>query len=275
MTSERDEAGPAPGSPAGGRAATAPEPGEYDRHDRYDPPYDDEPGEAGDDAGRGGRRWWRTVLLALLTAGVVGSATWVVFFSPVLGVREIEVVGNLTVPSEQITRSAGVADGHPLATVDLAAVRGRVLAIRRIESAEVRREWPGTLRIDVVEREPVAVLQVAGKAALIDRYAVVTEVRTVAPPRLPILHVNNPATGDPATRAALAVIVSLPEALSAKVAEVRATTAEDVTLTLGDGRTVIWGGADRPREKASILTTLLRRPAKAYNVSSPEVVTVR
>ncbi|MCG5212426.1 FtsQ-type POTRA domain-containing protein [Streptosporangium soli] len=221
------------------------------------------------------RRPLRMVLVAVLTAGVVGTATWVVFFSPVLGVREIEVVGNLTVPSAQVERAAGVPDRHPLATVDLAAVKGRVLGIRQIETADVGRGWPGTLRIEIVEREPIAAVVVAGRAALMDRHGVVTEVRPVAPPRLPLLRVARPGERDPATLAALAVIAALPEDLARRVAEVHAASAESVSLRLGDGRTVVWGGVDRGQEKATILATLLDRTADTYDVSSPEVVTVK
>ncbi|MDF5756865.1 FtsQ-type POTRA domain-containing protein [Spongiactinospora sp. TRM90649] len=232
------------------------------------------PGE-GDDAGARGR-WtgWRAVLVIGLFAAVVGAATWTVFFSSVLGVREIEVVGNLTVPAEQIQNAAAVPTGHPLATVDVDGVRARVLGIRQVGSAEVERAWPGTLRIAVLERKPVAVVPVSGKVALVDRYGVVIEVRPVASPRLPLLRVARPGPDDLATRAALGVILSLPAELAARVIEVRATTPENVSLRLGDGRTVVWGGTDRAEDKARILTTLLKRPADTYDVSSPEVVTV-
>jgi cell division protein FtsQ len=217
----------------------------------------------------------RNAFLVLLTAGVVGSAAWLVFFSPVLGVRSIDIVGNLTVPAERIEKEAGVPDLHPLATVDLAGVETRVLRIRQLASAKVDRVWPGTLRIEVVEREPVAAVPAGGKAALIDKEGVVIEIRDVAPPGLPILRVDRPAAGDPATVAALKVIQSLPDDLAAKVRVVRASTPEGVSLELSDGRSVVWGGADRGEDKARILTSLLRRKATVYDVSSPDVVTLK
>ncbi|MCK2220850.1 FtsQ-type POTRA domain-containing protein [Actinomadura sp. ATCC 31491] len=218
----------------------------------------------------------RTAFLVLLTAGVVGTAAWLVFFSPVLGVRSIEIVGNLTVPSERIERQAGVADLHPLATVDLAGVQSRVLGIRQLASAKVDRVWPGTLRIEVVEREPVAAVPAGDKVAIVDGHGVVIEVRPTAPPLLPVLRVDNLAAGDPATVAALQVIQAVPDAIAPKVRQVRAGTAEGVTLELSDGRTVVWGGPDRPQEKGRILTALLKREkANVYDVSSPDVVTLK
>lgn len=218
---------------------------------------------------------WRSAFLALLTVGVVGIAAWLVFFSPVLGVRQIQVVGNAGLSAEQIRRAAQVADGRPLATVDVAEVEGRIGEIAQVESVTVSRGWPGTLRVEVVEREPVAVVPVGGRSALMDRHGVVTEVRDIAPPALPVLRVARPGPEDPATSAALAVVAALPENLARRVAEVLAPSAETVSLRLKDGRAIVWGGGDRPADKARILVTLLRRPADTYDVSSPDVVTVR
>ncbi|GAA2659108.1 MULTISPECIES: FtsQ-type POTRA domain-containing protein [Nonomuraea] len=217
----------------------------------------------------------RQAFVALLTAGVVGSTVWLVFFSPVLGVRSVEIVGNLTVPADQIEKQAGVAPLHPLATVDLGEVEGRVLAIRRLASARVERAWPSTLKIEVVERQPVAVVPVGDKAALIDRKGVVTEVRPSAPPELPVLRVDRPGPGDPATVAAIKVIGGLPEALLMKIDEVRATSPEGISFRLTNGRTVIWGGADRGEDKARVLEALLPRTARVYDVSSPDVVSMK
>ncbi|GHH62342.1 hypothetical protein GCM10017673_01150 [Streptosporangium violaceochromogenes] len=218
---------------------------------------------------------WRSGFLALLAAGVVGVAAWLVFFSSVLGVREVQVVGNFAVPAQQIRQAAGVAEGRPLATVDVAEVRSRVMAIRQVESAAVSRGWPGTLVVRVVEREPVAVVPVGGRSALVDRYGMVTEIKDVAPPTLPVLRVSRPQPGDPSAAAALAAIGALPEGLAPRVAEVLAPSPENVSLRLKDGRRVVWGGGDRPADKARILVTLLERPADTYDVSSPDVVTVK
>ncbi|MEV5502310.1 FtsQ-type POTRA domain-containing protein [Nonomuraea fuscirosea] len=219
----------------------------------------------------------RTAFLVLLTAGVVGTAAWLVFLSPVLGVRSIEIVGNLTVPSERIKQQAGVPDLHPLATVNLADVESRVLAIRQLAGAKVDRVWPGTLKIEVVEREPVAAVQTGDKVAIVDGQGVVIEVKNAVPPMLPLLKVDRPAQGDPVMAAALKVVQSVPDEVAAKVRQVRAGTAEGVTLILSDGRTVLWGGTDRPGEKGRILVALLKkeRAVTLYDVSSPDVVTLK
>ncbi|WP_344578308.1 cell division protein FtsQ/DivIB [Nonomuraea roseoviolacea] len=217
----------------------------------------------------------RTALLVLLTVGVVGVAAWLVFFSPALGVRSVEIVGNLTVPQDRVKEKAAVPSLHPLATVDLEGVEARVLTLPQLATAKAERVWPGTLRIRVTERRPVASLPVGGRAALVDAHGVVIEVRDLAPAWLPVLKVDRPAAGDPATMAALKVVQSLPGSLAGKVRQVSATTAEGVSLELTDGRTVFWGGAERGEEKARILARVLGRKADVYDVSSPDVVTLK
>jgi cell division protein FtsQ len=46
-------------------------------------------------------------------------------------------------------------------------------------------------------------------------------------------------------------------------------------LTLADGRTVIWGTNERTDEKAQKLAALLTQPGHVYDVSSPDLPTVK
>nr|PZN43552.1 MAG: cell division protein FtsQ [Actinomycetota bacterium] len=238
-----------------------------------------EAGAGADTAERAPRRRWRrarpVVLVLLLAAGVVAAATWLVFLSPLLGVERVEVRGNSGIPDEVVRRAAGVATGEPLAAVDLAAVRARVAALPPIESVRVERAWPRTLLIRVRERTPIAVAQSGDRVALVDRFGVVVSLRDTAPEGLPRLRVARVAPDDPAARAALAAVHALPEGLARRVAEVRAEDATSVSLRLADGRTVNWGGAEHGDLKARVLLSLLRYPGRSYDVSSPDVATVR
>ncbi|GLW97308.1 hypothetical protein Misp02_13950 [Microtetraspora sp. NBRC 16547] len=213
-------------------------------------------------------------LATLLTGGVVGAATWLVFYSSVLGVRDVRISGSVRVPADEVRRASEVTPGTPLARVDLEEVRRRVAALTQVESVRVERGWPGTLQVAVVERTPVAVAKVNGRAVTVDRYGVFLGDAAVTV-RLPLLRVQRPAPDDAATRAALTVLSALPEGLGARVGEVRAPSPASISLILADGRTVTWGDSERSAEKARILQPLLRTPADSYDVSSPDVVTVK
>lgn len=218
---------------------------------------------------------WRVGFTALLAGGVVGAATWVVFFSSILGVREVDITGNFGVPAEEVRRAAGIPDGTPMATVDLGEVDRRVGALQDVESVRSGRSWPGTVRIAIVERTPLAAAPMGGRTAIVDRFGVVLETVDLAPRGLPVLRVQRLGRGDPATRMALKVLETLPADLLSRVGEVQAQSGQWVSLRLIDGRTVVWGDAERPVEKSRVLKTLLRTPAASYDVSSPDVVSVK
>ncbi len=219
---------------------------------------------------------WRRVLAVLLVGGSAGVAAWAVLFSPLLGVGTIVVSGNDRLSGAEIRRAAAVRDGQPLATLDVEAVRARIAALPRVERVTVDRRWPRTLRIAVRERTPIAVAPKDGRVALIDRYGVVVELRDKAPAGLPRLRVAHVAVDDAATRAALSVIHGLPAPVAGRVTQVRADRPGAVTLTLLDGRSVMWGGPERTARKARILQTLLiEQPGHDYDVSSPDVATVK
>ena len=83
------------------------------------------------------------------------------------------------------------------------------------------------------------------------------------------------ALTETATLAALEVLLSLRPEVFSQVARVGAPSVAGVTLTLNDGREVIWGTTDRTEEKALKLGALLTQPGHTYDVSSPDLPTVK
>jgi cell division protein FtsQ len=63
--------------------------------------------------------------------------------------------------------------------------------------------------------------------------------------------------------------------VSGQVSRIAAPSVAAVTLTLIDGREVIWGTTDRTEEKALKLGALLTQPGHTYDVSSPDLPTVK
>jgi cell division protein FtsQ len=75
--------------------------------------------------------------------------------------------------------------------------------------------------------------------------------------------------GSPAVYAAAGVLRELPAGLARQVAEVAAADPSDVTLTLADGITIVWGSTDRAAEKVKELGVLMHTHARSYDVSAP------
>ncbi|GAA1813371.1 cell division protein FtsQ/DivIB [Actinomadura chokoriensis] len=232
------------------------------------------PREPGDGRGRPNR--WKAIFVTLLVVGALGLVTWVLLGSRLLVVRHVEVSGAGLAPRDRIVAAAAIDLGTPMARLRTGAVAQRVERLREVESAEIERHWPGTVRIVVRERVPVAVFQRDGRYHLLDRHGVVVADGESRPSGLPTLTAASPGPSDQATRAALSVLAGLPERLRAGLGEVEATGPEAVTLHMKDGQTVVWGAAERAGEKIRLLDAVRRtasgRAIRTVDISSPGVL---
>ncbi|TDC55139.1 FtsQ-type POTRA domain-containing protein [Actinomadura sp. KC345] len=239
------------------------------------PDEEQAPDEApGEERGRPGR--WKVVFVTLLVLGALAAVTWVLLGSRLLVVRHVEVTGTDLAPRDRVVAAAGISLGKPMARLATGGIRARVEELREVESAEIERHWPGTVRIVVRERVPAAVFERDGRYHSIDRHGVVVADGESRPAGLPTLAAASPGPSDKATLAALTVLSDLPERLKRQVREVTATGPEAVTLLMASGQTVEWGGAERAEEKIRLLEALWRtaagRAVATADVSSPEVL---
>nr|BBF96499.1 cell division protein ftsQ [Mycobacterium triplex] len=219
---------------------------------------------------RGLKMLLATVLLVIAGVGLA----LILYFTPAMSARNIVVVGTGVVTREEILDAARVRPGTPLLQINTSQVADRVAAIRRVASARVQRQYPSALRITVVERVPVAVKDFPDGPHLFDRDGV-DFATGPPPPALPYLDVANPGPNDPATKAALQVLTALRPEVASEVGRIAAPSVASITLTLGDGRVVTWGTTDRTEEKAEKLAALLTQPGHTYDVSSPDLPTVK
>ncbi|OAN27407.1 cell division protein FtsQ/DivIB [Mycolicibacterium iranicum] len=224
--------------------------------------------------GRGTVRGLKVLMWTAVLAVVVVGLGLLLYFTPIMSARSILVTGVGAVTQEEVVAAAAVAPGTPLLQVNTDAVAERVAGIRRVASARVQRQYPSTLRITIVERVPVVVRDYPDGVHLFDKDGV-DFATGPPPPGIPYLETDNPGPNDPATEAALQVMTSLRPDVASQVGRVSAPSMASITLTLIDGRTVVWGTTDRTEEKALKLAALLTQPGQVYDVSSPDLPTVK
>jgi cell division septal protein FtsQ len=98
------------------------------------------------------------VLLGLLL--IWRGGRWVVSRvgpeNPAFAVKEIDLQTDGVIALEQLRRWSGVRVGENLLALDLSRVKRDLELVPVIESASVERVLPGTLRIRIAEREPIA-----------------------------------------------------------------------------------------------------------------------
>jgi cell division protein FtsQ len=215
------------------------------------------------------------MLLAGVVLAIVGVGLGLVlYFTPAMSARNIVVTGTGAVTREEVLDAAQVRPGTPLLQINTNQVADRVAAIRRVASARVQRQYPSALRITIVERVPLVVKDFPDGPHLFDRDGV-DFATAPPPPGLPYIDVANPGPSDPATKAALQVLTALRPEVAGQVGKIAAPSVASITLTLNDGRVVIWGTTDRTEEKAEKLAALLTQSGRTYDVSSPDLPTVK
>ncbi|EHI42380.1 cell division protein FtsQ [Rhodococcus opacus PD630] len=213
-------------------------------------------------------------MMGVVGVVVVVALGLVAWFTPLLSVRETDVAGATSISEEQIRQVLAVPQGQPLLRVDTEGAAQRVAAIPKVATARVQRVYPSTIRVTVTERVPVVFVDSPGGTHLLDAEAVDYEIAP-PPPGVPRLVTETPGWGDPSTEAAIEVLESMPPQLRGQVGRVAAKSISDISVTLLDGRTVVWGGTEKSERKAAVTLPLLTQPGQTYDVSSPDLPTVR
>jgi cell division protein FtsQ len=126
--------------------------------------------------------WMSIALLGLVAAAVIGvAATW-----PGFEAKDVEVVGNERVSSNEILRHADITRRRSIWLQNLGGVARRIQSIPYIAAASVHRIPPRSIRISVTERVPFAVLQSGPERVVVDRGLRVLEPAS-ADERRPVL----------------------------------------------------------------------------------------
>lgn len=210
-----------------------------------------------------------------LLAGCIGVVAAValafgVSRSPLFDVEYVDVRGTENTPRRLVIDAARLASRPAMVDVNTGAVVRRVKALPWVLQAAARRQWPGTVRIDITERRPSAALP-AGESgwARADVTGRVLDVGPEKPAGLPVITSLAPA-GPPGSevaapvKPALRVAAGLSEQLRQRVTDVAIVEAGNVELRLtpeggGPGGVVRLGPPTRLRQKLSVLATILAR----------------
>jgi len=125
----------------------------------------------------------KIVLVALAAVGALAVCASVLYSYGehswrfrIRSANNIEVSGMETVPRRQVMEVFATDGGRNIFSVPLDDRRRQLEAIPWVESATVIRLLPDRLRVDLVERTPVAFVRIGSRIALIDRNGVIMDL---------------------------------------------------------------------------------------------------
>lgn len=224
----------------------------------------------------GGRRPSRRAIGAV-AASVLALVLviWIVAFSPVLGVKTVQVRGNHLLTVAEVRSAAAVRHGAPLLRLDTGAIARRVQTLPEVKSVSVDTSYPNKVVITVVERTAVGYLDKGASFELVDALGTQFRAVKVRPRQLPLLILPTGLQAGPSAAAVATVAGDLGRALLSRIQSIQALDPTAITLLLNDSRVVRWGSVDRSADKARILPTLLAQPGTQFDVSNPDQVIAR
>jgi cell division protein FtsQ len=224
--------------------------------------------------------------IVILTGAVLLLAAgcgWALYGSGWLRVEHVSVSGTRVLTPAEVRDAAAVPVGAPMMSVDTDRIEARLRRkLPRIDTVDVVRAWPRGIGLKVTERTPVLLVRKDGNFVEVDdggvRFATVSQ----APDGVPLLELSVSRSGSAAAsfrrfgtdrlvREAVRVAGDLPDAVARLTRAVQVRSYDDISLELGDGRTVAWGSSENGRAKARTLTALMKAAAGArhFDVSVP------
>ena len=198
----------------------------------------------------------RRAAFAVAIVAMAAVVTWglaALWSAPLLPVKSVVVTGTSRLTTESVLASAAIPAGATLPKLPKSQILARLRANPWIATASLTRSVPGTVRIDIVERTPIALVD-AGGAELwltssdghwLGRRSAedTTAVPTIreAPGAVPLA---GTVTRSKELKNALAVVAGLSPELRGRVKTVSAPTVDKTALILTDDIQVFVGSAD-------------------------------
>ena len=201
--------------------------------------------------------------------------------APIFPVRTVEVSGNHRLKTADVIAMARLAPDETLLRVNRAQVRDQLLASPWIDTVEVSRDFPGTLRIAITERAPAAVVDAGGTSLWLvsaDGHWLGPRAAEDTMPLVPIRDVENAkpiagrTTNSAELRNALAILSGITPELHARVRAVSAPSIDKTALLLDNDVQVFMGSAEDLGKKDQLVREILAKQKNVVyiNVRVPE-----
>ena len=205
----------------------------------------------------------RRLLVGVASLLLAVALVWVMFWSPLLRVRDLKLSDAQRTTLREIEEVTGLLDGDQnLLLMSTGGVESDIETLPWVESAEVDRTLPGTVKVRLVEREPALVLSLGAARWTIDIDGNVLATGE-AEEGLPVLAGVQVDELEPGIQlrteeavGALRAFRGLPRNVRRQVAAVFAPTIERISFALEGGTVIRFGAAEQLDAKNEVLRAL-------------------
>jgi cell division protein FtsQ len=201
-----------------------------------------------------------------------GAITWAVQRSASATVSSIEIQVSQSELKKPIAQVADIEIGERIADLNFSAIASKITELPQVRAASVSRRWPDRIVISVDLRQPIGWFNAGLDIYYLDSTGEKYDPRVSVPRTgLPAFKVAN----DELLGAITTAYFDFPDTLQNKIVEISASSSSNIRFKLNSDVTIIWGSDERGSRKAEVLEVLLQRKAKTYDVSAPDLPTIR
>jgi cell division septal protein FtsQ len=129
----------------------------------------------------------RSILALIVLAALIGGLWWYFYRAELFAVEEIEVLNHHVYTPEEIIAMTGLEPGGNIFSLDSAAAREKIVQNRDFRDAQVRKVFPHTVRIEVMEREPRARVKYAKIYTIDDQGVILGPLKSNSERNLPLI----------------------------------------------------------------------------------------
>lgn len=217
------------------------------------------------------RRRRRTQSLIMATGVfILLIAAVQLYRSGLFDVKKIDVAGSKVVSAVKIMEKCEVNESTNILTLDTGKIKQRIAKDPWIKEVSVKRALPQTLRVEVIERIPIALIAYGEKFYLIDEeFFVVAERDSSEASEVPIitdLPIKKAKVGDriinKSLENAIKCLKSMEPTLRKTITMISASSVDKLYLYNEDNVEILYGEAKQARDKNEVLQTILKEQGK-------------
>lgn len=208
------------------------------------------------------RRRIRKAHARKLASAILGAMSMLalvgLYFSPFLRVQGIEVVGATDTDRQQIADLVH-SKGSSMLTASFGGAESRIAELPQVKTVQIERDWPQTVTVTVVERQPWGTWIAGSTPYVIDSEGVVLPPGFAAPEGSLVIHaVAAPQlnAGDKVDQDAvgltMALVQQVPPRFQMNISEVDWSESNGLTISTDAGYTVVVGDSENMEYKLAV-----------------------
>jgi cell division protein FtsQ len=195
----------------------------------------------------------------------MGITACLTFFTDTFSIEKVVINGNEMLPSEHLRQVSGIDSYDNLVTLPVGRIERNTENNSWIKDARISRKLLHTVRIEVEERKPVALLDFGGSAFVMDSSGyTISKVEPGQFEELPRLFAGDCSVPKVDTnvrnkvlRRSIEMLSGMPESIREDIALVNPFDGRGHVMVSRSGYTIVYGEASECRHKDQVLEAIV------------------